>query len=154
MRNFILGVIITLLLLVLGGLAIAMLGLLPTNADTDPPAIEHRVAMSALDASMERHAPRVTNPMPPTDDNLIGGMKIYTMNCAVCHGGPGLKATAIAQGLNPPPPNLFRAGRKPHTTEIFWFVKNGVKMTGMPSFGKTHPDTDIWAVTAFLRKAP
>ena len=86
MRNFILGVMITLLLLFLGGLAIATLGLLPTNADSTPPKMERRIAMSALDASMERHAPRVTNPVPPTDDNLIDGMKIYTMNCAGCHG--------------------------------------------------------------------
>ena len=82
MRNFILGVVVTLLVLVLGGLAIAMLGFLPTNADSTPPQMESRIAMSAVDASMERHAPRVTNPVPPTDENLIDGMKIYTMNCA------------------------------------------------------------------------
>ena len=68
MRNFILGVVITLVLLVLGGLAIAMLGLLPTNADSSPPRMERRIANSAMDASMDRHAPRVdTIPcLPPT----------------------------------------------------------------------------------------
>ena len=58
MRNFILGIIVTLLLLFLGGLAIATLGFLPTNADSTPPKMESRIAMSAVDASMERHAPR------------------------------------------------------------------------------------------------
>ncbi len=48
MRSFILGVIITLLLLALGGLAIAMLGLLPTNADSTAPRLERRIAMSAM----------------------------------------------------------------------------------------------------------
>ena len=62
MRNFIFGVVITLVLLVVVGLAIAMLGFLPTNADSDPPRMERRIANSAMDASMERHAPRVTNP--------------------------------------------------------------------------------------------
>ena len=66
--QFILGVVVTLLVLVLGGLGIAMLGLLPTTADAVPPRIERRIAMSAVDASMERHAPRVTNPVPPTDE--------------------------------------------------------------------------------------
>src|SRR6478752_6455622 len=51
MRNFILGVVVTLLVLLLGGLAIAMLGFLPTNADSVPPKVERRIAMSALDDS-------------------------------------------------------------------------------------------------------
>ena len=75
MRNFILGVIITLLVLALGGLAVATLGLMPTNADAPPPRLERRIATSAMDASMERHAPRVSSPIPPTDENLIDGMK-------------------------------------------------------------------------------
>ena len=54
MRNFILGIIATLLLLFLGGLVMATLGFLPTNADSSPPKMESRIAMSAVDASMER----------------------------------------------------------------------------------------------------
>jgi len=38
--------------------------------------------MSALDNSVDRHAPRINNPVPPTDENLIAGLKLYTMNCA------------------------------------------------------------------------
>ena len=68
MRNFVLGMAVTLLALVLGGLAVATFGLVPTNADATPPRLEHRLAMSALDASMDRHAPRVTNPLSPTDE--------------------------------------------------------------------------------------
>ena len=64
MRNFILGVVVTLLVLVLGGLATAMLGLLPTTADAIPPRIERRIAMSAVDASMERRAPQRHQPGP------------------------------------------------------------------------------------------
>jgi mono/diheme cytochrome c family protein len=120
---------------------------------------DHPIVAWALHTASDRSvAARLKDIQEPTDLDspavVEAGARLFGQHCAVCHGGPGLKATAIAQGLNPPPPNLFRAGRKPHTTEIFWFVKNGVNMTGMPSFGKTHPDTDIWAVTAFLRKAP
>ena len=105
MRNFILGVVVTLLLLLLGGLAIATLGFLPTNADSVPPKMERRIAMSAMDASMERHAPRLTNPVPPTDENLIDGMKIYTMNCAGCHGGLDNKPSPLNGSFYPPPPS-------------------------------------------------
>ena len=86
MRSFTLGIIVTLLVLVLGGLAFALLGYMPSNANANPSPMEMRVAMNALDASMDRHAPRLSSPVPPTDDNLIEGMKIYTMNCALCHG--------------------------------------------------------------------
>jgi mono/diheme cytochrome c family protein len=82
------------------------------------------------------------------------GGHLFGENCVVCHGGPGLQPTAIAQGINPAPPNLFRANRHPRMTEMFWFIKNGVKMTGMPGFGKTHSDDEIWSIAAFLRTAP
>ena len=68
MRGFILGVIVTLVVLFGVGLAIADLGFLPTSADATPPAFETRMAGSALDASMDRHAPRVNNPVPITDE--------------------------------------------------------------------------------------
>jgi hypothetical protein len=72
MRNFVLGIIATLLVLGLFGVAVATLGLVPTNADATPPKLERRVAVSALDA-MERHAPRVSSPIPPTDGLLPPG---------------------------------------------------------------------------------
>jgi mono/diheme cytochrome c family protein len=87
-------------------------------------------------------------------DMIKAGGHIFAENCVVCHGGPGLKPTAIAEGINPQPPNLFRANRKPRMNEMFRFIKYGVKMTAMPGFGKTHSDDDIWSVAAFLRKAP
>jgi mono/diheme cytochrome c family protein len=87
-------------------------------------------------------------------DVIQSGARFFASHCVVCHGGPGLEPTAIAQGLNPAPPDLFRAMRKPRTAEMFWVIKNGIKMTAMPGFGKTQPDQQIWAVAAFLRKAP
>lgn len=29
--------------------------------------------------------------------------------------------------------------------EIFWIVKNGLKMTGMPAFGPPHSEEQLWA---------
>jgi len=76
MRNFILGILFTIALAVVVGLVVANFGLMPTNADATPPAFEQHLAMSALDASMERHAPQTANPVPATDDNLIARMKL------------------------------------------------------------------------------
>jgi hypothetical protein len=74
-RKFILGIIATLLVLGLGGLAVATLGLMPTNGDATPPRLERRVAAGALDVSIERHAPRTSSPIPPTDEKLVDGMR-------------------------------------------------------------------------------
>src|ERR1017187_9445254 len=106
MGKFISGVIITFLVLILCGLGFAMLGFFPTPANVAPPRWEHRLANAALDASMERHAPRVTNPLHPTDQNLEAGMKLYTMNCARCRGGLDGNPASLAKSFYPPAPNL------------------------------------------------
>jgi hypothetical protein len=63
MGKFILGVIVTLLVLILGGLGFAMLGFFPLTRTSPHPTRASRIANTAVDASMERHAPRVTNPL-------------------------------------------------------------------------------------------
>ena len=152
MRNFIVGVIVTLLVLVLGGLAAASFGLIPTNADATPPSLERRIAMSALDASMERHAPRVTNPVPPTDENLIDGMKIYTMNCSLCHGTLDNKPSSLEKSFYPPAPQIILDPLDDPEWHIFYAVRTGVRYTGMPSWSKALSEQDIWKVTAFLSR--
>ena len=37
---------------------------------------------------------------------------------------------------------------------MFWVTKNGIEMTGMPAWGKTHSDEKIWAIVAFVKKLP
>jgi mono/diheme cytochrome c family protein len=40
------------------------------------------------------------------------------------------------------------------TANLFWIVKNGIKMTGMPAFGPTHDDKTIWNIVAFVNQLP
>lgn len=152
MRNFILGVIITLLLLIAGGLCLALLGFVRTNADATPPSWEQRIAMSSIDASMERHAPRVNNPVPPTDANIIDGMKLYTMNCAGCHGGLDNKPSPFGGSFYPPVPQLIIDPMDDPEWHIYYTVRTGVRYTGMPAWGKTLSEQDMWKVTAFLSR--
>jgi mono/diheme cytochrome c family protein len=152
MRNFILGIVVTLLLLGLGGLAVATMGLMPTNADATPPRLERRVAMSALDASMERHAPRVSSPIPPTDDNLKAGMTIYTMNCSMCHGTLDNKPSPLEKSFYPPVPQLILDPLDDPEWHIYYAVRTGVRYTAMPAWNKALSDQDIWKVTAFLSR--
>lgn len=152
MRNFVLGILFAIAVLLLTGIGLALLGFLPTRANTSPSKMESRLAMSALDSSVERHAPRVHNPLPPTDENLIDGMKIYTMNCAGCHGGIDRKPVAFGRSFYPPAPNLILVPDDDPEWHIYYIIHNGVRLAGMPAWDKTLSDADMWKVTAFLSR--
>lgn len=152
MRNFILGIIVVLIIIIGGGLAFLLLGLMPTNADATPSSLERRIAMPALDAAMERRAPRLNNPVPPTDENIIDGMKIYTMNCSLCHGTLDNKPSPLEHSFYPPPPQLILAPLDDPEWHIHYAIRTGVRYTGMPAWGKVLSDQDMWKVTAFLSR--
>jgi thiosulfate dehydrogenase len=150
MRNFILGIVVTLAVLILGGLGFGLLGFFPSNANAEPPKFERHVAMSAVDAFVERHAAHVNSPVVSTDQNLIDGMKIYTMNCAVCHGTMDLKPASLGNSFYPPPPQLILHPPDDPDWQTHFVVRNGIRYTGMPAWDKTLSDDDMWKVTIFL----
>jgi thiosulfate dehydrogenase len=152
MRFFILGIIVTIVIAFVIGLVIAQFGLMPTNADATPPAFESKIASNALDASMGRHAPRLTNPVSVTDENLIDGIKTYSMNCALCHGDLDYKPSALEHSLYPPPPQIVLDPMDDPEWHIHYAVSTGVRYTGMPAWNKALSDQDIWKVTAFLSR--
>jgi len=150
--RFFLGVVVALVVLMVVALMILNFGFFPTNADATPPHLERRLAMTALDASMERHAPRVNNPMPPTDDNLIDGMKIYTMNCSLCHGTLDNKPSPLEKSLYPPVPQLILDPLDDPEWHIYYAVSTGIRYTGMPAWRHVLSDQDIWKVVGFLSR--
>jgi len=150
MGKFLFGVVVTILVLILGGLGFAFLGLFPTPANVEPPHLEQHLAMSAVDASMERHAPRVTNPLTPIDQNLEDGMKLYTMNCALCHGSLDRKPSSLANSFYPPPPNLISDPPDDPEWHLFYTIRTGIRYTGMPAWDKTLSEQDMWKITLFL----
>jgi len=152
MRGFVLGVIFTLAVLALGGLAYLMLGFFPTRADATPPPLERRIANTALDASMEKHAPRISNPLSPSDDTLIDGMKLYTMNCSVCHGTLDLKPSPLGNSFYPPAPQLIVDPLDDPEWHIFYAIHSGIRYTGMPAWKGTLSDQDIWKITSMLSR--
>ncbi|SRR6266496_238820 len=152
MRKFLWGVIITLLVIVVGGLSYALLGYMPTHANATPPRWEESIAMRALDASMEHRAPRVSNPIPPTDENLIEGMKIYTMNCAVCHGRLDNQPSPLAHNFYPPAPQLIVDPLDDPEWHVYYAVRTGVRYSAMPSWEKVLTPDQMWKVTAFLTR--
>jgi mono/diheme cytochrome c family protein len=126
-------------------------------AATQPdPAIVTWAIVHVRDASISRHAadtPPATLGDPAT---VRAGARAYSeRGCVNCHGGPGAQWAKFSEGLSPPPPDLKEAIGDLLPREIFWIVKNGINMTGMPSFGAAGvPDPEIWSIVAFLQKLP
>jgi thiosulfate dehydrogenase len=150
MRSFILGVVITLAVLIIGGLGAALLGFIPANANATPPKVEEHIAMGAVDAFVDKHAPHANSPVSPTAENLIDGMKLYTMNCAVCHGTLDKKPSTLANSFYPPPPQLVQDPPDDPDWHNYFVIRNGIRYTGMPAWDKTLSDEDIWKITIFL----
>lgn len=78
------------------------------------------------------------------------------MPCArSCHNAPGYSRTEIAKGLNPNPPDFTSKDVKMRKeTELYWIIKNGIKMTGMPAFGPTHSEDELWGIVVFIKGLP
>src|SRR6266404_9314646 len=109
MKNFLLGVLFTLLAIVLGSLAYLRLGFAEVAADIPPSRWERALMFGSVHASVRRRAPEMPNPVPPTDENLIAGGKVYLDGCAGCHGTPG-KPDTSTDSLYPPVPPIPETG--------------------------------------------
>ena len=151
MRGFVLGVIVTLVVLAGGVVAVSHLGLYPIGADNPPSSIEHSLATRAMDEYADKHKPAGPNPTELTPANLTEGAQKYEQHCALCHGGASAKISPMRDKFNPPVPQLVN--RIPHDPDewIFWVTKHGVRMTGMPTWAGVLSDDEIWKIVAFIK---
>ena len=147
---FVAGALALLLLLVLIAAAIAFGGLYPVGASTRHSAPVGWLLTESREHSVKRSAADLTAPQFSAADIREGAGHFKGM-CQECHGGPGAEPEEFAAGMNPRPPDLSKAADDLSASEVFWIEKNGLKMTGMPSFAKTDPDEDLWKVAAFVK---
>jgi mono/diheme cytochrome c family protein len=85
---------------------------------------------------------------------LAAGATAYKSMCQQCHAGPGAERAEWAEGMRPRPPHLTEAAAEWALGEVFWLVRHGVRMSGMPAFGPTHGDEEIWGIAAFVKELP
>lgn len=151
-RGLVLGVFATLVVLGLGAYLAVQAGLLPANADARPSRLERWLARASLHASLEREAPKISNPLALDDANLVAGIRLYAANCAVCHGAADGKPSNVALGLYQKPPQLAKDGVEDDPDGVtYWKVEHGIRLTGMPAFGKALDDRQLWQLTLFLK---
>lgn len=94
----------------------------------------------------------VGTPPPVTPASLAQGHRVYATHCVQCHGAPGVAPEPFSLGLTPAAENLVLKARQRRPEELYWTIRYGLKMTGMPAWEFRLDETSLWAVTAFLRE--
>jgi mono/diheme cytochrome c family protein len=148
------GVALTLAVALIGAYLLVRSGLIPANADAEPSALETWMAGTSLDATLRRDAPKESNPVDLTEQNLNDGVHLFAENCAVCHGSAQGTASPspIAKGLYQKPPQLATDGVEDDADGVsFWKIKHGIRLTAMPAFGHSLSDRQIWTLALFLK---
>ncbi len=126
------------------------------SARDEPSRVEAFVARRVRRLAVPTAAAEAQNPFSATPEVLAEAMAHFADHCAFCHANDGGGQTAIGQGLYPKPPDM-RQGDTQNLTdgEIFYIIHNGVRLTGMPAFGKPgDDDPDSWKLVVFIRHLP
>jgi mono/diheme cytochrome c family protein len=150
---------VLLIVIVLTGAYLGLrFGPLPVAVADSPFPFERQLVRIPLRARVNKELQ--TAPFGPSDEVLASGARVYREQCAFCHGLPG-HDSPHAKRMYPPPPQLWKkssTGRAVGVSEqepgfAYWFVANGVRLTGMPSFTHTLSETQMWQVSLLLKNA-
>lgn len=137
-----------------GGAAFVYSGAYNVAATEPHWPITHWVLETVRVRSIKAHAAGLSPPAGFDDAARIpAAVGHFSEHCALCHGAPGTKRDDVAQGMYPQPPDLTEVSKRYTPAELFWILKNGIKMSAMPSMADDGDDM-LWATVAFLRKLP
>lgn len=151
MGRFLFGIIIGLVAWPVAGFIYFHYGFAPVATSSPPMPFEKQLAHMALKARIQREAPK-NSPVPANDENYLAGAHLYRTHCSVCHGLPGQAETAVAKGMFPRPPQLFKGKgvTDDPAGETYWKVSNGIRLTGMPGFSHALNQTQMWQISLML----
>jgi mono/diheme cytochrome c family protein len=148
-RSFLILASVFALLLFVGALAFQFnLSALP-----EPGRVETLLATKAK-RLLIRSASHGEIPAPPADrqTSIEEGDKLFGTECAACHGLDGQKLTDAGRWMYPRAADLTSpAVRQYSDRELFWIVKNGIRLSGMPAFARVESDEHIWNLIHYVR---
>ena len=145
------AVIAMAVILPLGVLAYVKSGLYNVAASHPHTKFTEWLTHETMIHSVRSHAKSITAPPVVTPDQVVRGFCTYETHCVACHGAAAVARQQWVSGLEPQPPYLLDATHNWKPRELFWIVKNGIKMTGMPSWRDSLSDPQIWDVVAWLK---
>lgn len=94
----------------------------------------------------------IRSPVPFESRTVEAGRELFLAHCAHCHGPEGLGDGELAAVLDTPPVDLSEEHVDDHTDgEIFWWVTNGIPVSGMPGVGSALTEQERWQLVMFVR---
>jgi mono/diheme cytochrome c family protein len=141
------GLVAALLYLAVGGFNVA--------ASVPHAGLVYWATKTMMVRSVKVRARGVQAPARFTHDQVLAGFRTFDARCVGCHGAPGTGGRdAWSDSLTPIPPYLVDASSQWSPAELYWIIRHGVKMTGMPAWDRTCTDKEIWELVAFLEALP
>ena len=150
MIRFLIGFLTAVVLVLLTLFCYVRFGFVDPRADAEPGSLETKLAMPALDASVDRRAPNMKNPIQPTEENVLAGMKIYQADCAGCHGDISHPHSTFGDSFYPRVPQFVEDAPDMPESQNFYIIQHGVRLSGMPGWKTSLKESELWQVTTFL----
>ena len=134
----------------LGAFAYIKSGIYNVGASSPHTKLTEWITHETMIHSVRSHARAIVAPQSATAAEVRRGFCAYETHCVACHGASAVARERWVSGMEPAPPYLLDATQRWRPRELFWIAKNGIKMTGMPSWRNAISDREIWDVVAFL----
>jgi len=145
--------VVLLILAVIGAGVFIRLGIYNVAADDPHWSITYRMMQTLRARSISTRADNIKVPALGDEALIRSGAGNFNAMCVSCHLSPGASDTELSLGLYPTPPTWSELGTV-DPRESFWVVKHGVKMSGMPAWGKSMDDKYIWGMVALMQQFP
>jgi thiosulfate dehydrogenase len=154
--KFLTGLVIGLVAFPIVVLAYFQFGTLPAGVTDKPYPLERFISGAALHAIINREAPK-RDLSSFTKEDIVAGAEAYRhAECQDCHGFPAGVPPGETHVLYPPAPLLFTQDGNVTDDPVgvtYWKVKNGIRLSGMPSYQGQMSDQQMWQVAAFVENA-
>jgi mono/diheme cytochrome c family protein len=123
---------------------------------TEPSRIESSIATTLREWSIPAKYEGLPNPVSCSEAVFTQAQVHWADHCATCHANNGSGDSMMGRLMYPKPPDM----RRPETQhasdgELYYTIKNGVRLSGMPAFGEPgDEDADSWKLVCFIRRLP
>ncbi len=152
--KFIIGFIVGIILIPVIIYCYFRFGYAPVATAGSPIPFEQRLAKLGLNARIQKEAPK-NAPFQASEADMQNAAHLYRDHCAMCHGVMGGAKSPTAKGMYPPPPQLLhgKGVTDDPPGETYWKVDHGIRLTGMPAYGQSLSEKEMWQISLMLAGA-
>ncbi len=120
---------------------------------TEPMPMEKALASTIRGQAIPSRYKTMKNPVTATPEVIHEGMAHWADHCTACHANNGNGDTMYGKAMYPRPPDMRQKDTQELSDgELYYTIKNGIRLSGMPAFGEPgDDDADSWKLVDFIR---